>query len=105
MIPANLFELISEARLAISLPYQQKCSECIRVMPQIIEAMEQVALLEYELTTIRVDLTKAVRELRDSLDEARRTHFGRQQAERHVYDAVMKVSDCLDRLDELIVRR
>lgn len=105
MIPSNIFELVTEARTALSLPYQQKAAECIRVMPLLIEALDQVSLLEFELTRIRVDLTRAVRNLRERLDEAKRTHFGRNKAEQHVYDAVLQVNDCLDRLDEILVQR
>lgn len=105
MIPSNIFELVSDARHALALPYQQRAVECIRIMPLLIDALDQVSLLEFELTRIRVDLTRAVRTLREKLDEAKRTHFGRAQAERHVYDAVLAVNDCLDRLDEILVQR
>lgn len=104
MIPQNLMELVSEARLALSLPYQAKVRECVRVMPLLLDALDQVSLVEYQLGEIRKDLAAAVGVLRDRLEEARRTHFGRVQAERHVYDAVLAVNDCLDRFDELIVK-
>lgn len=105
MIPPNWMQLVTDARTALALPYQQKCAECVRVMPALIEALEQVGTLEYELVAIRVNLTKAVRELRDRIAEANRTFFKSAQAERHVYDAVLAVNDCLDRLDELLVQR
>lgn len=105
MISVNLFDLISEARHALALPYHQRAAECLRVLPSLIDALEQVALLEYELVAIRVNLTKAVRELRDRITEANRTFFKQAAAERHVYDAVLAVNDCLDRLDELLVQR
>lgn len=105
MIPPNLIELVSDARHALALPYQQRSAECIRIMPLLIDALDQVSLLEFELTRIRVDLTRCVRVLRDRVAEANRTFFKQAAAERHVYDAVLAVNDCLDRLDEILVRR
>lgn len=105
MIPPNLIELVSDARHALAMPYQQRSAECIRIMPLLIEALDQVSLLEFELTRIRIDLTRSVRHLRERIAEANRTFFKQQQAERYVYDAVLAVNDCLDRLDEIIVRR
>lgn len=105
MIPPNLLELVSDARHALALPYQMRAAECLRIMPELIHALDQVSLLEFELTRVRVDLTRAVRILRERIAEANRTFFKQAAAERHVYDAVLAVNDCLDRLDEIIVRR
>lgn len=105
MIPSNIFELVSEARYALAQPHHLRAAACILVMPRLIDALDQVSLLEFELTRVRVELTKAVRELRERVAEAQRTHFGRAAAERQVYDAVLAVNACLDRLDEILVRQ
>lgn len=105
MIPRNIGQLVSDARHALAMPYHLRPGACLAVMPELIHALDQVSLLEFELSRIRIDLTKAVRELRDRIAEANRTFFKQAEAERHVYNAVLAVNDCLDRLDEILVRQ
>lgn len=98
----ELAELVSEARSAMAAPAHARVSLMFEVMPKMVNALDRVSQYQHDLKQVRVDLTAAVRKLREEVWEAQKQHPELTYRAAHVHAAMREVNVIIDRLQRLI---
>lgn len=102
MDEAALLDLVAEGKHALAAPAFERVHLCLVVLPRLVEALDRVALYQVELRQVRVDLTAAVRHLREEVWAAQKKHPEVTYRVAHVQKAMSDVHAILDRLDRLL---
>lgn len=98
----DLLDLVAEGRSALAAPAIERVHAALTVLPKLVDALDRVALYQVELRQVRVDLTDAVKRLRDEVREAQKMHPEVTYRSAQVRKAMGDVNDILDRLDRLL---
>lgn len=72
------------------------------VMPKMVNALDRVSQYQHDLKQVRVDLTAAVRKLREEVWAAQEMHPELTYRAAHVHSALREVNLIIDRLQRLI---
>lgn len=86
----------------MAAPAVERVHACLTVMPKLVDALDRVALYQTELRDVRLDLTTAVRNLREEVWKAQKLHPDVTYRSAQVHAALGRVNLVLDRLDRLI---
>lgn len=88
----DIAELVEDGRRALRAKASERASECVRILPKLIFALEHVAAREAELREVQEDLSDAVSLIRDKLKED-----GALEP-----DAARRVNEILDKIERAI---
>lgn len=86
----------------MSAPIHERVSRTFEVMPRMIDALDRVARYQVELRQVRIDLTTAVRKLREEVWTAQKMHPEVTYRSAQVHAAMQQVNTIIDRLQRLL---
>lgn len=86
----ELSNLIAEGRKALSTRGADRAHECVRVLPEILIALEKMAARQHQIYTIRAELKSALNELKKASNDD------------DLEPLVTRVNTLLDRLEGII---
>ena len=98
----DLLGLVKEGRQALAAPAFDRVHLALVVLPKLVDALDRVALYQVELRQVRVELTAAVRTLREEVWEAQKQHPQVTYRAAHVQKAMTEVNRILDKLDTML---
>lgn len=98
----ELDELLSEAHEALSAPVFERVSRALTVLPKLVNALDRVAQTRYEFLTIRSQLTRTVRAMREEVWEAQKKHPDVTFNAAKIQRTTMSISTQLDQLAALL---
>lgn len=98
----ELDELLSEAHEALAAPVFERVSRALAVLPKLVSALDRVAQTRYEFHTVRAQLTRTVRAMREEVWEAQKRHPDVTYNAAKIHRTMMSISAQLDQLAALL---
>jgi len=99
---SDLLALVARGRRALAAHPFERVHEALTVLPDLVNALDDMARFHVELSGIRKELTMAVGKLREEVRIAQQKHPEVTYRSAHVQAAMRHVTAILDRLDNLL---
>lgn len=102
MSDAELDELLAEAHSVVNDRSVARVSRTLEVLPRMLTALDRVVLYRRELSDTRIELTQAVRRMREAVWALQKSDPGITLGAAHIEREVHVIRRLLDRIDRLL---
>lgn len=97
-----LYDLQEQAHAALAARPVERVSKILAVAPALVSVVDHVCLYRHDFHAVRLELTRAVGDLRRTVWEAQRMHPEVTYRSAQVHAALQQIHASLDRLDRLL---